>query len=329
MRTLLEFCWDRLLELFWGQGLEIVAFRSGAAKLINVGLVFEGVRNSSPVRWVPTPFVSMLRGRGWFTYHHPPLFDGQHLMNRLTFPIVLLVLCSAFVARQAHAIPALQLYIEGATFHTGTETWVSSGSPVNLWAIGNTSGPGNHGSIFGVSLYAAYNPDASNVSISLTPLDPPTNFNGVTDLGVAPAAVGPSLGLTPTPVLSDGSLLPWHGIYKESDWVEFGLGNFAETGDDIGDFNGIEPFPTNLVTGGQINAYEVSWSGTDLQYVHFDLAGTLSSGKAKFAPFSHDAEMVPESSSLALWSTVGAVFAVGYWFRRRRRLFLAQDRRCR
>ncbi len=38
----------------------------------------------------------------------------------------------------AHAVPALQLYIDGATYDSGEETWVlSSSDTVTLWLIGN------------------------------------------------------------------------------------------------------------------------------------------------------------------------------------------------
>ena len=47
----------------------------------------------------------------------------------LTLAVVMLMSASAF------AIPALQLYIDGATYDTSTETWVATGSSVDLYVV--------------------------------------------------------------------------------------------------------------------------------------------------------------------------------------------------
>lgn len=241
-------------------------------------------------------------------------------MRRVSLCFAVLLLGFGLGMPQAYAIPNLQLYIEGATYNASTETWdfVPSGGSFTLWAIGNTlEDYGGHGDIEDVSLIAAYNANASDVSISLTPTT--TNYLGVIDVNPPGIPVGPSAETVGGAPDFDGRSLPGHGVYgDDTAWVTFGLGDFTEHGDSIGDFNGDSPFPALIPQSGQINAYEVLISGTDLNYVHFDLTGDAVRGSG-FAPFSHDAQ-VPETSSLALWGILGGVFAVGCWFRRRRRV---------
>jgi len=58
------------------------------------------------------------------------------------------LLCLVVGAQVAYAIPELQLYIEGATYDTGSATWVFSGSGTfRLWVIGNINGPGGTGGL--------------------------------------------------------------------------------------------------------------------------------------------------------------------------------------
>jgi len=42
----------------------------------------------------------------------------------------------------AHAVPALQLYIEGATYDTDSESWVVSSTDFRLWVIGDVGHTG-------------------------------------------------------------------------------------------------------------------------------------------------------------------------------------------
>ena len=54
------------------------------------------------------------------------------------------------VTSTAQAVPTLQVYLEGATYDTATETWVADiGDPLRLWVIGNV---GSHGTISNVRL---------------------------------------------------------------------------------------------------------------------------------------------------------------------------------
>ena len=216
-------------------------------------------------------------------------------------------------ASSAQAIPPLQLYLEGATYDTETETWVlvmpgfSDGEPFRLWALGNIVGPGGHGPLDNVRLSVAY--EAVDVApiITFTPsttggyggwLDPttpdvPTFIQTVTD-GSAPA-----LG-----ILGDQGSLPSHGIFGPGTyWQEFRLGHFGETTSSVADVIG--EFPLNpSQTGGHINVYENSVMAESDMILHFDLYDTLySNNHAKFAPFSHDAEIVPVPGAALLAMT--------------------------
>ena len=65
-------------------------------------------------------------------------------------------LAAAFLlalAANAQAIPVLQIYVEGATYDTHSETWVTSVSDFKLWIVGDVDA---HGPIQNVTLVASY-----------------------------------------------------------------------------------------------------------------------------------------------------------------------------
>lgn len=247
------------------------------------------------------------------------------------------------VAGQLAAAPALQLYLEGGTYNTITESWEltppgsSGGAPFRLWAIGNT---GAVGSISNVRLSVAYSDADLGLSISLTSSTVDIGeFPGIFQDVSLPASVVPSAPVTTStgdvsadgingvnvggrvvvvngsrPVLGNGKPLPAHGIYGLGTvWQEFGLGDFTEVDSRIGDF--IDSFPTDFPTMGQINVYDVSVTGGSGASVHFDLYDTIvAKNHAKFAPFSHDADgdanIVPEPASIAVWSLLIAAAVI-------------------
>ncbi len=221
------------------------------------------------------------------------------------------------VAGQLAAAPALQLYLEGGTYNTITESWEltppgsSGGAPFRLWAIGNT---GAVGDISNVRLSVAYSEADLGLSVSLS--GSKTNgFFGIDD----PSQPNSPVPFAPVtdgslPVLGNGKDLPAHGIYGPGTvWQEFPLGNFTLEDSPIGDFIG--SFPTDFPTMGQINVYEVSVTGGSGASVHFDLYDTIvAKNHAKFAPFSHDADgdahIVPEPASIAVWSLLIAAAVI-------------------
>lgn len=197
----------------------------------------------------------------------------------------------------AHAEPDLQIYIEGATYDTLSETWVfNSTDPVRLWVLGIAT-------ITDVKLAIAYS-DLLSPTFSLTGTTT-GGYLGYTDPSVAS---DPTLTKTVTdgssPVKGDGTSLPSHGIYGDNtDWTEFLLGDFNLTDSEICDFSITAPTAASC-TGkpGQINVYEFSVSGVDEgSLFHFDTYNHTIVGndnlKYVFAPFSHDGEATSSSSS--------------------------------
>src|SRR5262245_21115459 len=124
---------------------------------------------------------------------------------RVLFLVVLVGAELILGVNAAQAEPILQLYIDGATYNSTTETWVlSSAGPFTLWVKGNTTGGGGKGTIDDVKLSVAY-PNTLDPTISLT--RPTTGNATFTD---------PSTPSNPTftqqqdgtqPLLGDGSAL--------------------------------------------------------------------------------------------------------------------------
>src|SRR4030043_132428 len=77
-----------------------------------------------------------------------------------------------FLPASVLAIPILQLYAEGATYNSATESWevdFSEGNVLRLWAIGNVDGPGGKGTIYDVKLAVAYEEEEDDPVITFTP----------------------------------------------------------------------------------------------------------------------------------------------------------------
>lgn len=213
-------------------------------------------------------------------------------------------------AAAAQAVPALQIYIEGAVYDPAEESWVlASGNAVRLWAIGNVSGPGGVGAINNVRLSIAYEAGSAPVSITLTP-STTLGYGGFFDPSMpAPAAFLQTVTDGSAPLLSNGSALPSHGIYGPGTaWKEYLLGDFTLADSPIADF--ISTFPSAPASGqGQINVYEVTVSGT--AEVHFDLYDSIaSSNHARFAPFSHDGEGSPAPQPGTAWLLGAGILGV-------------------
>lgn len=221
----------------------------------------------------------------------------------------LLVALVLGLASSATAIPVLQIYIDGATYDSASETWVTTGSSFDLWVIGDV---GSYGTISDVKLSAAVATSETG-TVTLTP----GTTSVITDPStpIAPTANGLSADGA-IPQLSDGTGLPTHGIYGAgTSFYEWSLGDLALTDSPVGDY--INAFPSSFPSTGQVNVYTVDVTGYTL--VHFDAYDSILTGNgtmihAKFAPFSHDGELVPEPSGLLLFSV--GLLVVGYATRR-------------
>lgn len=234
------------------------------------------------------------------------------MKNWMLFSLAVFAL--AVGAKDAAAVPILQVYVEGGTYNQTTESWeVTSDGPIRLWTIGNVSGPGGSGAISDVRLAISYDSTYSDLAVALTP-STTGGFNGVADPSTPDA---PQLIQTVTdgsrPLLGDGSEIGGHGIYGAgTTWQEFMLGDYTLTDSAIGDF--MNAFPTEMTANaGQINVYEVNVAtslGSSVA-LHFDLYDSVlaeNNVKYVFAPFSHDGDgtttpgdgTVPEPAGLAL-----------------------------
>lgn len=218
----------------------------------------------------------------------------NRLRSALALSSLLVLFSVVLPGGPAHAIPALQLYIDGATYDVGTETWTTTDHEFDLWVIGD----GSDLPITDVTLTAAVESSETG-SIMLTP----TTTMVVSDPSTPSAPTGGSLSADgAVPLFGDGSSVPTHDIFGPgTSFYEWQLGTFDTADSPCGDFS--IAFPTTLNKTCQINVYHVAVSGYDL--VHFDAFGMLGNDPTK-APFSHDAALVPEPGAALLFG-VGAL----------------------
>jgi hypothetical protein len=236
-------------------------------------------------------------------------------MRSKAIGVAVLAVALLAMGRPAYAIPALQVYIEGSTYDTATDTWVIGSSDFTLWVLGDI---GSYGTISDVKLAAAYSTGESG-SISLTP----TTASGITDPSTPSVPTLSGSGTGTAPLTGDGDPLPSHGIYGAgTSWFEFLLGDFSLTDSPIGDYtNGGCPSDPSCTypSTGQINAYDVSITG--FTWVHFDAYDHIEGAnhtKYVFAPFSHDGETTttaPEPPTVVLLGL--GLLGLGWWRKRR------------
>lgn len=197
---------------------------------------------------------------------------------------------SLLLAGAVHALPALQLYIDGATYDSSTQSWTTSASSFDIWVIGD----GSKLPVNGVTLTAAV--DTNEIgSIMLTP----TTTTVVSDPSTPSAPLSNGLSADgAVPQFPNGTSVPTHSAFGAGiSFYEWELGDLDTADSPCGDFS--ITFPTTLNKTCQINVYSVSVTG--YSYVHFDAFGQDASGKGVKAPFSHDASLVPEPSAALLF----------------------------
>lgn len=184
------------------------------------------------------------------------------------------MLCAAG-ALPAEAVPDLQLYVAGATWDAGTETWITTESDFDIQIIGANQ------LIDGVKLVAGLVPDTT---------DPGSGTVTLSDIGC-----GPQTPFTyGTPTMGNGQELPPHGVYPTS-YTTLPVGGF----DTLYEVHDMQPGEDGTAQG-QIKTVHVSI--TEFYEVHFDAYNHTIIGqqKVRFAPFSHDAGYVPEPGTMLL-----------------------------
>lgn len=248
------------------------------------------------------------------------------------------LLGSIIAAGPAVAEPVLQLYIEGASYDEGSESWLHEGSDIRLWVIGKTT---PSVVLRNVRLAVGYRA-AGDVTIDFVPATTEA-FGGFADPSTPeiPTLLGGVHTNGKPPVITAKKSLAKHGYYDESVyWQEFALGDFTLGDSPIADFAHGAPAPHPTHTG-QINVYAVAVQGlTAGGMVHFDAYGIEDNGKkqsAAFAPFSHDAfwnyvslpppppevdpslELIPAPGAIGLFAAGVLVLGAGARRRPRRR----------
>lgn len=205
--------------------------------------------------------------------------------------IILTLVIGLLAAPSLMAVPALQLYIEGATYDDVTDTWVTSSSNFTLWVVASHLDKKNNGTLYDIGFSAALGEgvDPASGSMTVTPTSPtagpPTTYNG-----------GDFIWGTPPP--SDP--MPAHGIFPASYVTQHVADNSPL---DPNDWFPVQDYIAGSDGGTDIYGYMWGFNiQTTYSYLHFDAFGFYDDqfGKRVFAPFSHDAEMVPEPATALL-----------------------------
>ena len=200
-----------------------------------------------------------------------------------------------FGAATAHAIPVLQTYVDGAIYDAQTQSWITSQTDFDLWIVADV---GVNGPLQGVRLVVSY-----------FGLGGTSHFAAMTTSKVTDPSTAATLMLSQTGT-GGHPVLPAHGIFNDATlhhWEDLYLGDLSLTDSPIGDFNGMQPFPTSFPDQGEICVYRVHVEGWTK--VHFDAYGTTVADNGRETtwktPGSHDGQ-VPVAPST--WSGVKSLF---------------------
>ena len=203
----------------------------------------------------------------------------------MIFSLTLISFSSAF------AVPNLQLFVAGGSYDEVSESWVTTDGTFQIYVIGANEALSNVRVSMALGYAESFDPNGT-VSVDV---------NGTTYdqwlYGHAP--------LESAPGFDPGDDLSPHGVYPAW-YTEFGAGDFGLVGG-VGD---VQPQPDywdpsvdGYLSGsnrlGQYKVFDIAVTGT--AFIHFDAYTLNPDGSIQyFAPFSHDASMVPEPGSMIL-----------------------------
>lgn len=248
-------------------------------------------------------------------------------LKRFSSTLLMAAVLFFAVSLSAHAIPSLQLDIDGGYYDFTTQTIVTQNDTFTLYAYLIPDDKATLGDTYYIS---AAVPDVGGGSIGSFDFDGTTvNVTGDMTYGTAP--------LETYLIMQgwDANDLPKHGIYPSY------FKEFAFTFDPA---NQINPYNTQdrAISGDPISlsgsgmyyaAFTIDSSMLDATYgLHFDLYSKYVNGSGdidvnQFAPFSHDAERIPEPSVIMLLGAGIVLTHLLYMFSRRRRSVVLRKKR--
>jgi hypothetical protein len=219
----------------------------------------------------------------------------------------------------AFAYPLLQLDIEGGTYDSGTESIVTGNGSFTLYSIltpQNNPTQAEIDALLSETYYISVSITPSvdeNFDSDLTFVFDGTTYNVTEDMIFGTAPIDAVQG-------HDAGDLPKHGVYPTF-FIEV---DFQFDSSDTAESYNTQDNPGGLDDSGSGSFYasfevDSSLFGGDY-FLHFDLYTTHSSEDVDivyFAPFSHDAETVPEPNTLLL---LGAGLVAASLIGRTRRL---------
>lgn len=211
----------------------------------------------------------------------------------------------------AQAVPTLQLDIDGGTYNMETETIIAPDSVFTVYAYLTNNGTADD--------LAALLADTYYLSIALLPGDNLSGQSFTIDDGTTTNTVGVTddmiYGTPPVDIVAEQFNLPGHGVFPTYYYEE--AFQFSESSE-ISQYNTQD----RAIDGGGIDlsydadgdmyyfSFEIDRSGLSGDYnLHFDLYNTAIKNYKRgdtidivndFAPFSHDAESVPEPATVLL-----------------------------
>jgi hypothetical protein len=220
------------------------------------------------------------------------------------------IMVSLLAAPVAYAVPGLQLFIDGATYDWGSQSWVISDNEFDLYVV---SAKTSKQDVFvSIALGQNDNPDDVMVDFDGKTIDP-----GDWVYGYAPYE-------NHAEDWDGGQDLPRHGIFP-THFTQVNAGDYGLM-QDVGDVQPDEDGNFwNPATGegdspamGEARAFHVTVGGS-FSLIHFDAFTLNPDGTIdQFAPFSHDASVVPEPGTILLLGT-GLIGVGAFSFRRRKR----------